>query len=144
MIKSPYTRKMKHEVHDRKWTSLFFDFFTLLDEETRSRYTVKGLGMSDHSAAGANNGTIEICGVLHSLMSESTVYRAMAAICDAEGDYYLALAFLMAVKSCSIDGNASRQLKQIRDKRIDGQIEEVKQKLPDSRRNLLKEWIKYV
>ncbi len=143
MNKGPFTKKMQHEVHDHKWTTLFFDFFTLLDDETRSKYPVYGLGMADKSS-GYKNANIEINGKRHNLFSESTVYRAMAAICDEEGDYYLALACLMAVKSCSIDGTASHQLKRIRDKRIDEQIEEVKQKLPDSRRDILKEWKEYV
>lgn len=140
-------RKLKYEVSDRKWTTYFLDFFTLLDDETRSKYRISGLNMLQNGCEGRP--TVKVDDISYGLLAESTVYRAMAAICEAEGDYYLALACLMCVKSCIHNYTDTPSRKEWQwitaaTRWIDKQIDDMKKKLPDSRRDILKELKKYV
>ena len=142
-----FVRKFKHEELDWKWVHYFFDFFSFLDDETRAKYPVKGLAMLQCGCEGRP--TVRVGDTLYGLLAESTVYRAMAAICEAEGDYQLALAFLMCVKTCipalsitPTTGEITRNRMQTNF--VDGMIEDIKKKLPNQRRNLLKEWKRYV
>lgn len=142
-----FVRKFKHEELDWKWVHYFFDFFSLLDDETRAKYPVKGLAMLQCGCEGRP--TVRIGDTLYGLLTESTVYRAMAAICEAEGDFYLALACLMSVKACLPNLSptpTTSEITRLREqtKFVDRLIEDMKKKLPYTRRDILKEWINHV
>lgn len=144
-----YVRKFKHEESNWKWVTFFCDFYSKLDPETRDKYESGLLGLKPLNCGCEGKPHIKIGDTSYSLMSESSVYRAIAAICEAEGDYQLALAFLMCVKTCipslsvtPTTGEVTRHRMQT--EFVDSMIEDMKKKLPDTRRNLLKEWKEYV
>ena len=142
-----FVKKFKHEKLDWQWVHYFFDFFSLLDDDTRSKYPVKGLEMLQCGCEGRP--TVRVDDTIYGLLAESTVYRAMAAICEAEGDYYLSLACLMSVKACIPHLSPTPTNKEIARLKaendfIDRMIDDMTKKLPDTRRDILKEWIRYV
>lgn len=144
-----FVRRFWHEIPDRKWVTFFCDFYTLLDQETRDKYDDKLLGLKSLNCGSEGSPHIRVGDTTYSLMSESTVYRAMSAICEEEGDYNLALAFMMSARACiPLPGPTPKTSDltrfRMQTQPIDKQIEELKQKLPDSRRDFLKEWRIYV
>lgn len=144
-----FVRKFKHEENNWRWTTFFCDFYSLLDQDIREKYDDGLLGLKPLNTGCEGKPHIWVGETSYSLLSESSVYRAMAAICEAEGDYYLALACLMCVKACipslSITPKTSEVTRlRMQNNLIDGMIEDIRKKLPDQRRNLLKEWKKYV
>lgn len=146
---SAFVRKFKHEENDWKWTTFFCDFYSLLDKDIREKYDDGLLGLKHLNTGSEGKPHIWIGETSYSLLSESSVYRAMAAICEAEGDYYLALACLMSVKASIPKLSPTPKHDEItrlrgQNQLIDGMIEDMTQKLPNQRRNLLKEWKRYV
>ena len=146
-VNSKFVRRFWHETSDRKWATFFCDFYVLLDQETREKYEVLGLNALNCGCEGAPH--IRVGDTTYSIMSESAAYRAISAICEAECDYKLALAFMMSARSCIPNPGPVPTTREIvrfkmQTKPIDKQIEELKQKLPESRRDFLKEWRKYV
>lgn len=144
-----FVRKFKHEENDWKWTTFFCDFYSLLDNDTREKYEDGLLGLKPLNCGCEGKPHIWVGDTSYSLLSESTVYRAIASICEAEGDYYLALAFMMSARACIPPLSPTPKTSDItrfrmQTKPIDKQIEELKQKLPYSTRDLLKEWERYV
>ena len=144
-----FVRKFKHEENDWKWTKFFCDFYSLLDKDIREKYDDGLLGLKALKTGCEGKPHIWVGETSYSLLSESSVYRAMAAICEAEGDYYLALACLICVKASIPKLSPTPKHDEItrlrmQNRLIDGMIEDMKQKLPDSRRDLLKEWKRYV
>ena len=144
-----FVRKFKHEENDWKWTTFFCDFYSLLDQDTREKYDDGLLGLKPLNCGCEGKPHILIGETSYSLLSESAVYRAIAAICEAEGDYYLALACLMCVKASIPKLSPTPkhdELTRLRGQNqlIDGMIEDMKNKLPNQRRDLLKEWKRYV
>lgn len=136
-------KKYVGEIPDRKWATVFCDFYSLLDDETRSKYTLYGLDsrhFENGSQPSVKIGDTSVC-----LLSESAVYRAMAMIAENEGDFYFALSCLMSVKSCipkihNDNDIAAQGRHSVYDKKIDKQIEDMSAKLHESTRNFLKEW----
>lgn len=144
-----FVRKFKHEENDWKWTTFFCDFYSLLDKDIREKYDDGLLGLKPLNTGCEGKPHIWIGETSYSLLSESTVYRAMAAICEAEGDYQLALAFLMCVKASIPPLSPTPKQAEVtrligQNKLIDGMIEDITKKLPDQRRDLVKEWRRYV
>ena len=144
-----FVRKFKHEENDWKWTTFFCDFYSLLDNDTREKYEDGLLGLKPLNCGCEGKPHIWVGDTSYSLLSESSVYRAIAAICEAEGDYQLALAFLMCVKACIPQLSPTPKNTEVtrlrgQNQLIDGMIEDMTKKLPNQRRNLLKEWKKYV
>lgn len=144
-VSSKFVRKFKHEENDWKWTNFFCDFYSLLDNDTREKYEDGLLGLKPLNCGCEGNPHIRVGDTTYSLMSESTAYRAMSAICEAEGDYYLALAFMMSARACIPPLSPTPKTSDVtrfrmQTKPIDKQIEELKQKLPYSTRDFLKEW----
>ena len=144
-----FVRKFKHEENDWKWVTFFCDFYSLLDQETRDKYEDGLLGLKPLNCGCEGKPHIWIDGTSYSLLSESSVYRAISAICEAEGDYQLALAFLMCVKASIPKLSTTPKHDEITRLRmqndlIDEMIEDIKKKLPDQRRDFLKEWKRYV
>lgn len=144
-----FVRKFKHEENDWKWTTFFCDFYSLLDKDIREKYDDGLLGLKHLNTGCEGKPHISVGETSYSLLSESAVYRAIAAICEAEGDYQLALAFLMCVKACIPPLSPTPNHAEItrlrgQNQLIDGMIEDMTQKLPNQRRNLLKEWRRYV
>lgn len=134
-------RRYMGEIPDKKWTNFFCDFYSLLDDETRAKYTIYGLDCVYN--ANSNQIAVKVKDMSYSLMSESTVYRAMAAICEAEGDFYLTKAFLMCARSCIPPVKNESCMNEIRlhqayERNMDKIMRTVEDK--ESTRNLLNEW----
>lgn len=149
MKSTKFVRRFNFEENDWKWTTFFCDFYRLLDQETRDKYESGLLGLKPLNTGCEGKPHIWIGETSYSLLSESAVYRAIAAICEAEGDYQLALAFLMCVKACIPPLSPTPKNSEVtrlrgQNQLIDGMIEGIKNKLPNQKRNLLKEWKKYV
>lgn len=148
-VRSKFIRRFWHETSDRKWATFFCDFYVLLDQDTREKYEDGLLGLKALNCGCEGAPHIRVGDTTYSIMSESTVYRAIAAICEAEGDYYLALAFMMSARACIPPLSPTPKTQDLvrfrmQTKPIDKQIEELKQKLPYSTRDFLKEWKRYV
>ena len=148
-VSGKFIRRFWHEVPDRKWATFFCDFYVLLDQDTKKKYEDKILGLKALNCGCEGSPHIRVGDTTYSLMSESTVYRAMSAICEAEGDYYLALAFMMSARACIPNIGPTPKTSDVtrfrmQTKPIDEQIDALKKKLPESRRDLLKEWRNYV
>ena len=144
-----FVRKLNFEDKSWRWVTFFCDFYTLLDQETRDKYDDNLLGLKPLNCGCEGKPHIKIGDTSYTLLSESSVYRAIAALCEAEGDYHLALAFLMCVKSCIPPIPPSPTAKDFarlrgQHKLVDEMIEDITKKIPNQRRNLLKEWKRYV
>lgn len=144
-VNSRFVRRFWHEVPDRKWATFFCDFYVLLDQETKKKYKDNILGLKALNCGCEGDPHVRIGDTTYSIMSESTTYRAISALCEAEGDYYLALAFMMSARACIPNLSPTPKTQDLtrfrmQTKPIDEQIEELKQKLPESRRDFLKEW----
>lgn len=144
-VSTNFVRRFWHENSDRKWATFFCDFYTLLDQDTREKYEDGLLGLKALSCGCEGSPHIRIGDTTYSLMSESTVYRAISALCEAEGDYNLALAFMMSARACIPPLSPTPKPSDLtrfrmQTKPLDRQIEELKQKIPYSTRDFLKEW----
>lgn len=145
MKSTKFVRRFEFEENDWKWTTFFCNFYSLLDQDTREKYEDGLLGLKPLNTGCEGKPHIWIGETSYSLLSESSVYRAIAAICEAEGDYQLALAFLMCVKASipklsPTPKNAEVTRLRGQNKLIDDMIEDMKNKIPNQRRNFLKEW----
>ncbi len=86
------------EEKDIAWSRLFCDFWSLLDDTLKKKYPILGMDIN-HIRNGLRE-TVVIQGANYAFSYQSVAYRAMSAIAYEEGDYYLALACMMCVKSC--------------------------------------------
>jgi len=98
MVQRKYVKSFMEEEKDIAWSRLFCDFWSLLDDTLKKKYPILGMDIN-HIRNGLRE-TVVIQGANYAFSYQSVAYRAMSAIAYEEGDYYLALACMMCVKSC--------------------------------------------
>lgn len=130
------------EEKDIAWSSLFCDFWTLLSDDLKKKYPI--LGMDTGHIRNDLRETILVQNVNYPIAYQSVAYRAMSAIAYAEGDYYLALACMMCVKSCIprlIGADTATRADRVRiagyHKEIDTKIEDIKKMIPYQKADIL-------
>ena len=130
------------EEKDVAWSRLFCDFWALLDDDLKKKYPI--LGMDINHLRNDLRETVLIQNANHPIAYQSVCYRAMSAISYAEGDYYLALACMMCVKSCIprlIGAETANRADRVRiagyHKEVDSKIEDIKKMIPYQKTDLL-------
>ena len=130
------------EEKDIEWSRLFCDFWSLLDDDLKKKYPILGMDIN-HIRNGLRE-TILIQGANYAIAYQSVAYRAMSAIAYAEGDYYLALACMMCVKSCVprlIGAETANRADRVRiagyHKEIDTKIDDIRKMIPYQKADIL-------
>lgn len=131
------------EEKDIAWSRLFCDFWALLDDDLKKKYPI--LGMDINHIRNDLRETVVIQGTNFPISYQSVAYRAMSAIAYAEGDYYLALACMMCVKSCIprlIGAETANQAERARiaryHKEVDSKMDDIRNMIPYQKKDLLK------
>jgi len=142
MVQRKYVKSFMEEEKDIAWSRLFCDFWCLLDDELKKKYPI--LGMDIGHQRNRVRETVHIQDAHYPIGYQSVAYRAMSAIAYAEGDYYLALVFMMCVKSCIprlIGAETANRSDRVRiagyHKEIDTKIEDIRNMLPYQKTDLL-------
>ena len=124
------------------WSRVFCDFWCLLDDDLKKKYPI--LGMDIGHQRNHVRETVHIQDAHYPIGYQSVAYRAMSAIAYAEGDYYLALACMMCVKSCIprlIGAETAKRSDRVRisgyHKEVDSKIEDIKKMIPYQKTDLL-------
>ena len=130
------------EEKDEAWSRLFCDFWALLDDDLKKKYPI--LGMDIGHIRNDLRETILIQGANYSFAYQSVCYRAMSAIAYAEGDYYLALACMMCVKSCIprlIGAETADRAERARiaryHKEVDSKMDDIRKMIPYQKTDIL-------
>lgn len=142
MVQRKYVKSFMEEEKDEAWSRLFCDFWSLLDDDLKKKYPI--LGMDINHIRNDLRETIIIQGANYSFAYQSVAYRAMSAIAYEEGDYYLALACMMCVKSCIprlIGSETANRSDRVRiagyHKEIDTKIDDIKKMIPYQKADIL-------
>lgn len=142
MVQRQYVKSFMEEEKSEAWSRLFCDFWALLDDDLKKKYPI--LGMDIGHQRNRTRETIIIQGANYPIAYQSVAYRAMSAIAYAEGDYYLALACMMCVKTCIprlIGAETATRADRSRiagyHKEIDNKIEDIKKMLPYQKTDIL-------
>lgn len=142
MVQRKYVKSFMEEQKDITWSMLFCDFWSLLDDDIKKKYPILGMDVN-HIRNGLRE-TILVQDANYPIAYQSVCYRAMSAIAYAEGDYYLALACMMCVKSCIprlIGADTANRSDRVRiagyHKEIDTKIEDIRNMLPYQKTDLL-------
>lgn len=130
------------EEKDAAWSRLFCDFWSLLDDDLKKKYPI--LGMDIGNIRNYLRETIIIQGANYPIAYQSVAYRAMSAIAYAEGDYYLALACMMCVKSCIprlIGAETANRSDRVRiagyHKEVDSKMDDIRKMIPYQKTDIL-------
>lgn len=131
------------EEKDIAWSRLFCDFWSLLDDDLKKKYPI--LGMDIGHIRNDLRETILVQDANFPIAYQSVCYRAMSAIAYEEGDYYLALACMMCVKSCIprlIGAETANRADRVRiagyHKEVDSKMDDIKKMMPYQKNDLLK------
>ena len=142
MVQRQYVKSFMEEEKDIAWSRLFCDFWALLDDDLKKKYPI--LGMDINHVRNGLRETVLIQGANYSFAYQSVAYRAMSAIAYAEGDYYLALACMMCVKSCIprlIGAETANRSDRVRiagyHKEVDSKMDDIRKMIPYQKTDLL-------
>ena len=142
MVQRKYVKSFMEEEKDIAWSRLFCDFWSLLDDDLKKKYPI--LGMDIGHQRNDLRETILIQGANYPIAYQSVAYRAMSAIAYAEGDYYLALACMMCVKSCIprlIGAETADRAERARiaryHKEVDSKMDDIRKMIPYQKTDLL-------
>lgn len=143
MVQGKYVKSFMEEEKDVSWSRLFCDFWALLDDDLKKKYPIMGMDVN-HLRNGIRE-TVRIKDANYPFGYQSIAYRAMSAIAYEEGDYYLALACMMCVKTCIprlIGAETAKREERSRiaryHKEVDSKIEDIKKMIPYQKNDLLK------
>lgn len=130
------------EEKDVEWSRLFCDFWALLDDDLKKKYPILGMDVN-HIRNGLRE-TALIQGSNFPIAYQSVCYRAMSAIAYAEGDYYIALACMMCVKSCIprlIGAETANRSDRVRiagyHKEVDSKMDDIRRMIPYQKKDIL-------
>jgi len=142
MVQRKYVKSFMEEEKDIAWSRLFCDFWSLLDDDIKKKYPILGMDVN-HLRNGLRE-TVLIQGSNFPIAYQSVAYRAMSAIAYAEGDYYLALACMMCVKSCIprlIGAETAIRSERARiaryHKEVDSKMDDIKKMIPYQKTDIL-------
>lgn len=142
MVQRKYVKSFMEEEKDITWSRLFCDFWALLDDDLKKKYPI--LGMDVNHLRNSLRETALIQGANFSIAYQSVAYRAMSAIAYAEGDYYLALACMMCVKSCIprlIGAETADRAERARiaryHKEVDSKMDDIRKMIPYQKDDIL-------
>lgn len=142
MVQRKYVKSFMEEEKDITWSRLFCDFWSLLDDDLKKKYPI--LGMDVNRIRNCMRETVLIQGANYAFAYQSVAYRAMSAIAYAEGDYYLALACMMCVKSCIprlIGAETANRADRVRiagyHKEVDSKMDDIRKMMPYQKKDLL-------
>ena len=142
MVQGKYVKSFMEEEKDVSWSRLFCDFWSSLDDDLKKKYPIMGMDVG-HIRNGLRE-TVRVEGYNFAFAYESVCYRAMSAIAYAEGDYYLALACMMCVKSCIprlIGAETADRAERARiaryHKEVDRKIDDIKKMVPYQKADIL-------
>lgn len=142
MVQRQFVKSFMEEEKDEAWSMLFCDFWALLNDDLKKKYPI--LGMDVGHQRNRIRETVWVKDTSFPIGYQSVCYRAMSAIAYAEGDYYLALACMMCVKSCIprlIGAETAIRSERARiaryHKEVDSKLEDIKKMLPYQKNDLL-------
>ena len=142
MVQRQYVKSFMEEEKDIAWSRLFCDFWSLLDGDLKKKYPILGMDVN-HLRNGLRE-TVLIQGANYAFAYQSVAYRAMSAIAYEEGDYYLALACMMCVKSCIprlIGAETADRAERARiaryHKEVDSKMDDIKKMIPYQKNDIL-------
>lgn len=142
MVQRQYVKSFMEEEKSEAWSRLFCDFWSLLNDDLKKKYPIIGMDVN-HIRNGLRE-TVRIKDANYSFVYESVCYRAMSAIAYAEGDYYLALACMMCVKTCIprlVGAETAKRDERLRiaryHKEVDSKIEDIKKMMSYQKTDLL-------
>ena len=142
MVQGQYVKSFMGEEKSEAWSRLFCDFWSLLDDDLKKKYPI--MGMDIGHIRSCLRETVRVKGDNFAFAYESVCYRAMSAIAYAEGDYYLALACMICVKTCiprligAETASVSERARIARyHKEVDRKIEDIKKMIPYQKTDLL-------
>lgn len=142
MVQRKYVKSFMEEEKDISWSRLFCDFWALLDDDLKKKYPI--LGMDINHIRNYLRETVLIQGSNFPIAYQSVSYRAMSAIAYAEGDYYLALACMMCVKSCIprlIGAETADRAERARiaryHKEVDSKMDDIRRMIPYQKTDIL-------
>lgn len=142
MVQGHYIKSFGEEEKSASWSRLFCDFWCLLDDGLKKKYPI--LGMDIGHQRNCTRETVYIKDAHYPIGYQSVAYRAMSAIAYEEGDYYLALAFMMCVKTCIprlIGAETANRADRVRiagyNKKIDTKIADLQKMIPYQKADIL-------
>lgn len=142
MVQRKYVKSFMEEEKDEACSRLFCDFWTLLSDDIKKKYPI--LGMDIGHQRNDLRETIIIQGSNFPIAYQSVAYRAMSAIAYEEGDYYLALACMMCVKSCIprlIGAETANRADRVRiagyHKEVDSKMDDIRKMIPYQKTDIL-------
>lgn len=143
MVQRQYVKSFMEEEKSEAWSRLFCDFWSLLDDDLKKKYPILGMDIG-HQRSRLRE-TVRVKDDNFAFAYESVAYRAMSAIAYAEGDYYLALACMMCVKSCIprlIGAETAKRNDRTRiagyHKEVDKKMDDIRKMMPYQKNDLLK------
>ncbi len=143
MVQGQFVKSFWEEEKSPSWSRLFCDFWSLLEDDLKKKYPILGMDIG-HQRSSVRE-TVHIKDAHYPIGFQSVSYRAMSAIAYEEGDYYLALACMMCVKTCIprlIGAETAKSSDRVRiagyHKEIDTKIEDIRKMMPYQKTDLLK------
>ena len=142
MVQGQYVKSFMEEEKNQAWSRIFCDFWALLDDDLKKKYPI--IGMDTGHQRNRTRETVHIKDAHYPIGYQSVAYRAMSAIAYAEGDYYLALACMMCVKSCIprlIGADTANRSDRVRiagyHKEVDKKMDDIRKMIPYQKTDIL-------